>query len=132
MGHLVFVSHSGEDKEWAKSLVKELEAKGIHPWLDEYELHPGASWEDQIRSALAESDTLVAILGEGQPSPNVLVETGMALSAGKRIVPLAIGEHTDFSAFGELSNISAIQTSKVENAAEEILKAIDTTANSRP
>lgn len=69
----IFISHARRDKEWAKGLVKELEAKGIHPWLDEYELRPGESWEDQIRMAVADSDTLVAILGEGQPSPNVLV-----------------------------------------------------------
>lgn len=121
---MIFISYAHRDKEWAKKLGKKLMSLGLDLWLDEYKLHPGEAWEAQIKEALAKSDTLVAIFGEGQPSPNVLVETGMALSQGKQVIPIAIGKHTDSSVFADFRNIQAIQTNEIETAAERIVDAI--------
>ena len=119
----IFISHARSDKEWAKNLVDQLKSQGLQAWLDEYELHPGEPWEEQIKNALIESDAFVAILSEGAPRSNVLVELGMALGQGKRVIPVIIDKHSDTSVIDDLSCIQAIRTEQVEQAAKEIIEA---------
>jgi hypothetical protein len=54
----VFLCHNGKDKPLVKAIGKQLEERGILPWLDESELRPGLPWPTalarqikQIRSA---------------------------------------------------------------------------------
>lgn len=119
----VFISHARADKEWAKNLVDQLKVRGLQAWLAEDELHPGSPWEEQVKTALIESDALVAILNEGTPRPNVLFELGMALGQGKRVIPVIINERSDSSVITNLSHVHAIRSGQVEKVAQEIVEA---------
>ena len=116
----VFVSHRHRDSAWAKSLVKQLQARGFEVWLDESELRPGDDWAEQIRQAVRESDTVVSVIGGHQPSPNVLVEMGMALAQGKRVLPIVIDAETDISTLSDFARLQSIRTNDAEQAAEAI------------
>jgi nucleoside 2-deoxyribosyltransferase len=116
----VFVSHRHRDSAWAKSLVKQLQARGFEVWLDESELRPGDDWAEQIRQAVRESDTVVSVIGGHQPSPNVLVEMGMALAQGKRVLPIVIDAETDISTLSDFTRLRSIRTNDAEQAAEAI------------
>jgi len=116
----VFVSHRHRDSVWAKSLVKQLQARGFEVWLDESELRPGDDLAEQIRQAIRESDTVVSVIGSQQPSPNVLVEMGMALAQGKRVLPIVIDSATDISTLADFARLHSIRTNDAEQAAEAI------------
>jgi nucleoside 2-deoxyribosyltransferase len=118
---MIFISHAHRDREWARNLADHLSDKGLQIWLDEYELQPGERWEEQIKNALIQSDTIVVILNEGKPAPNVLFEMGVALSQGKRILPVVLSEHADTSVLEEFSDIQAIQTKEVGLVAQELV-----------
>ena len=116
----VFVSHRHRDSAWAKSLVKQLQARGFEVWLDESELRPGDDLAEQIRQAVRESDTVVSVIGGYQPSPNVLVEMGMALAQGKRVLPIVIDSATDISTLADFARLHSIRTNDAKQAAEAI------------
>ena len=116
----VFVSHRHRDSAWAKSLMKQLQARGFEVWLDESELRPGDDWAEQIRQAVRESDTVVSVIGGHQPSPNVLVEMGMALAQGKRVLSIVIDSETDISTLADFARLHSIRTNDAEQAAEAI------------
>jgi nucleoside 2-deoxyribosyltransferase len=116
----VFVSHRHRDSAWAKSLVKQLQARGFEVWLDESKLCPGDDWAEQIRQAVRDSDTVVSVIGGHQPSPNVLVEMGMALAQGKRVLPIVIDAETDISMLSKFARLQSIRTNDAEQAAEAV------------
>jgi len=100
--------------------VKQLQARGFEVWLDESELRPGDDLAEQIRQAIRESDTVVSVIGGQQPSPNVLVEMGMALAQGKRVLPIVIDSATDISTLADFARLHSIRTNDAEQAAEAI------------
>ena len=124
MNRKVFISHAHKDDEAAKELVEKLKVRGVETWFDENELKPGESWEQQIKEALIESKTVVLVLGEGDPSPNVLVEAGMAYGQGKRVLPVLVGGNANLSMFANLQQVTATGPNGIDNAAEQIAQVI--------
>lgn len=121
----VFISHSHKDKEAAKQLAEKLKEKGVQPWFDEDNLKPGEAWEEQIKAAVVDSGTVVVFLGEGAPSPNVLVEAGMAMGKGKRVLPVVVGENPDIGVFANLQRVNAYGENGIDAAADEIARFVD-------
>lgn len=128
----IFISYASQDSEWAKELGKSLAAQGSDPWLNECKTQPNESWEEEIRQALVQSDAFVAVLGAQQPSPNVLFDTGMALSLGKCIIPVVLGDNTDVSVFNDITTASAIHTIEADSAAAHILSNDPETSGQNP
>jgi hypothetical protein len=89
-------------------------------WLAELELHPGDNFVEKIRQAVLDSDTVVSVIGGHQPSPNVLVEMGMALAQGKRVLPIVLDADTDISTLADFAQLQSIRTHDAEQAAEAI------------
>lgn len=116
----VFISHAHKDKDVAKSLAEKLEEMNVHPWVDEKELRPGSSWEEQIKEAVIESNVVVVVLGEGEPSPNVLVEAGMALGQGKRVLPVVLGGESEPNVFSNLQQVYVYGDNTIDSAASQI------------
>lgn len=59
----VFLCHSSADKPAVRELYKKLRVEPwIQPWLDEEELHPGQTWEDEIEKAVESSDVVLVCL----------------------------------------------------------------------
>lgn len=125
MSNKVFISHAHKDNEAAKELAKKISNKGVEAWFDENELKPGESWEQQIKDALIESNMVVLVLGEGEPSPNVLVEAGMAFGEGKRILPVVLGEDAKVNVFSNLQKVYAFGEEGIEAAADQIVNFVN-------
>ena len=60
------------------------------------------------------------MLGEGDPSPSVLVEAGMAMGQGKRIVPVIVAENANLSLFPNLQRLRAVNEKEINAAADQI------------
>lgn len=122
----LFVSYSKKDRNWAKTLARLLEERGFSPWLDEHDIQPGTNWEDEVKKAVAESDAVIAVLGEGKLSPKVLVEVGMALGQQKPVMPVVVGKYTDPGYLSSISKHEAIKTNNADVAARQIVRAVTT------
>ncbi len=53
----VFLSHTGPDKPAVEELARRLVRAGIEPWLDTWNLIPGAPWMPALEDALARCDS---------------------------------------------------------------------------
>lgn len=118
----IFISHAHKDKEAAKELSDKLKERGIQSWFDEDSLKPGEAWVDQIKAAVVESEAVVVFLGDGSPSPNVLVEAGMALGQGKRVLSVVSGENAEAGVFANLQRVRVFGENDIDSAADEIAR----------
>lgn len=86
----VFISHSAEDVDWARSFAQALKERGVKVWFDEFDVRPGESVRDAIEAGLRSSDVLVALLDAQSPAkPNLFFELGAAIGMGKKVVAIA-------------------------------------------
>lgn len=58
----IFISHSSQDKEFARQLAEDLRRFGFDVWYDEWEIAVGDSIVEKVFSGLAASDTLIIVL----------------------------------------------------------------------
>ncbi len=121
----VFISYAHKDIEAAKELADKLKERGVQPWLDEDNIKPGVSWAEQIKAAVVDSGTVVVILGEGEPSPNVLVEAGMAMGQGKPVLPVVVGENPYTGIFSNLQQVYVYGHNGLDAAADQIARFVD-------
>jgi len=85
----VFISHSAQDADWARSFAQALKERGVTVWFDEFDVRPGESVRDALEAGLRDSDVLVALLDAESPSkPNLFFELGAAIGMGKRVVAI--------------------------------------------
>jgi WD40 repeat protein/energy-coupling factor transporter ATP-binding protein EcfA2 len=59
----VFLSHNSSEKQVVEQLAEQLRLRGFRPWFDTWQLVPGASWQDGLRSGLAASRSCAVLLG---------------------------------------------------------------------
>jgi WD40 repeat protein len=59
----VFLSHAGRDKHIVVRLAERLQREGLEPWLDEWCLVPGTSWEQGLADGLAASASCAVFVG---------------------------------------------------------------------
>ncbi len=86
---LVFISHSAQDADWARSFAQALKERGVSVWFDEFDVGPGESWREALEAGLRNSEVLVALLDrESSSRPNLFFELGAAIGMGKRVVPI--------------------------------------------
>ena len=57
----VFISHSWEDKETAKSLETDLADAGLSVWIDHAQLRAGDLLADKVQEGLSEAKNLVLL-----------------------------------------------------------------------
>jgi len=57
----LFISYSSEDREWAKRLKADLEARNVPCFLDQDGLRKGDKWEPQLLAALQQSRHFVVL-----------------------------------------------------------------------
>jgi predicted nucleotide-binding protein len=85
----VFISHSAQDTDWARSFAQALKERGVTVWFDEFDVRPGESVREALEAGLRSSDVLVALLdAESSSRPNVFFELGAAIGMGKRVVAI--------------------------------------------
>ena len=62
-GFDVFLSHDSADGRDVGELADVLRARGLRPWLDRWELVPGADWQDGLADGLRRSASCAVFLG---------------------------------------------------------------------
>ena len=85
----VFISHSTNDTDWARSFAQALKKLGVAVWFDESDSRVGESGRDALELGLRSSDVLVTLLDADSSSrPNLYFELGAAIGMGKQVVPI--------------------------------------------
>jgi hypothetical protein len=59
----VFLSYNWEDKPAVRRLAQQLRERGLRPWLDERELHPGLPWQPALEDVIAGIPAAALIVG---------------------------------------------------------------------
>ncbi|AFY70586.1 Sulphatase-modifying factor protein [Thalassoporum mexicanum PCC 7367] len=65
----VFLCHNSADKPEVIEIAELLKAQGLKPWLDEWELRPGFSWQDILEEQINEIDAAAVFIGENGLGP---------------------------------------------------------------
>ena len=76
----VFLSHRRQDAELAADIARVLQSYDLEVFTDA-DAAQGQRLEDALWEAMAESQALVAVVPDGEPSPWMLVELGAAQAA---------------------------------------------------
>ncbi len=92
----VFLSHATADKPAVEALARRLrDEEGLHVFFDDWELVPGAPWQEALEKALADSRTCAIFLGPEGLGPWHSAEMRVALGQRvaeepKRVIPVLL------------------------------------------
>ena len=96
MAYKVFLSHSARDKNLVMALARLLEKFGIELFVADWVLSPGKRLDQKVLGAIRGSDCMVVLLTpNGLRSNWVQQEIGIALQAGKLVIPIVERETDD-------------------------------------
>lgn len=65
----VFLCHNSADKPAVKRLGEGLKARGLLPWLDEWELPPGQAWQELLERQIQRISSAAVCIGPAGISP---------------------------------------------------------------
>lgn len=65
----VFLCHNSEDKAAVKKVGELLKERGLLPWLDEWELRPGLSWQRLLEKQIQQVKAAAVFVGEDGIGP---------------------------------------------------------------
>jgi GTPase SAR1 family protein len=65
----VFLCHNNEDKAAVKEIGGTLKERGLLPWLDEWELRPGLSWQRLLEKQIQQVKAAAVFVGENGIGP---------------------------------------------------------------
>ncbi|MCC6235453.1 MAG: toll/interleukin-1 receptor domain-containing protein [Verrucomicrobiales bacterium] len=65
----VFLCHNSADKPAVRQLGQQLKARGLLPWLDEWELPPGQPWQRHLESVLEKVRSAAVCFGGSGEGP---------------------------------------------------------------
>lgn len=127
----VFISYSRKDLDIVKQIYESLIKSGIRCWLDVEGMYSGVSFKKVIVDAIKHSKVLLFMSSENSnKSSNVVSEISLAMSHGKRIIPVRL----DMTAYSESIEYDIINhdyvvydKSRIEESNSEMLKKIAST-----
>ncbi len=65
----VFLCHNTQDKAAVKVIAEELKSRGILPWLDEWNLRPGQSWQKALEEQIERIKSAAVFVGPNGIGP---------------------------------------------------------------
>ncbi|NET36839.1 MAG: TIR domain-containing protein [Cyanothece sp. SIO1E1] len=65
----VFLCHNSEDKPEVKQIANQLKQRKIRPWLDEWELRPGFSWQPILEEQIEQIHSAAVFVGKNGLGP---------------------------------------------------------------
>lgn len=131
--HDVFVSYAHKDRSWATAFTAALRRKSVGGIFDGVDLGTGASFSDELESALRESRVLIPILSaESDTSPWVLFEIGAAVAGHKQIIPVMADRQTQETVPAFLERYCFVAEPDPELAARRVARAIIATEDRIP
>ncbi len=111
----VFLSHSSQDKSFARRLAGDLKRHGATAWLDEAALEPGGRWKPQLKKAISGHDFVVVVLTPASvDSTWVQFEIDEALAQGTqagrvKLIPLLLKDCTVPPALREIQAVHFVK-----------------------
>ena len=88
MAQHVFVSYKHEEKEFADTLIRQLQMAGFAVWVDTEQLRAGENWREAINFAIHYSFVLILVITpEARESQYVTYEWAFAQGAGVKVIP---------------------------------------------
>ena len=107
---MLFLSHSGQDTEEAKSLASLLRQAGVEVWLDVERLQPGNRWMEELETALRVANSFAVYVGKSgvqrwvdrevrialernTENPNFRVFPILGPGANSNALPLFLNQH---------------------------------------
>lgn len=70
----VFLSHNSRDKSAVRELAHALVVRGLRVWLDEWELLPGRSWQNELSRVLGKIRSIAVLIGTDGIGPWQILE----------------------------------------------------------
>ena len=105
----VFVSYSRKDRDAVAAMATALRTAGEDVWVDLDDIVPSAIWMDEIKSAIANADSVVFALSPDSVASEVCgIELKDAVDLSKRIVPVVIRETPDAKVPAALGHLESL------------------------
>ncbi len=92
----VFLSHNSADKPAVEELAFRLRKEGVEPWLDKWNLIPGAPWQPAIEDALEDCATCAVFVGPSGLGPwqneemRAAIDRRVSRKDGFRVIPVLL------------------------------------------
>jgi hypothetical protein len=90
----VFLCHNSKDKPQVMAIGERLKERGILPWLDAWEIRPGARWQQELRRVIRSVKTVAVFIGPSGAGPWQELEVESLLGdfarRGKPIIPVIL------------------------------------------
>ena len=90
----VFLSHNSADKPVVEELAKKLQARGLNPWLDKWELVPGRPWQEGLEDIISNAHAAAVMVGGDGLGPWEIPEMRVCLSEcvrrGLPVIPVLL------------------------------------------
>ena len=95
----VFLCHHGIDKSDVKKVGEKLKEQGILPWLDEWELRPGISWQRLLEERIEQIKSAAVFVGKKGIGPWQQLELEAFLrefvNRGSPVIPVLLSDAPD-------------------------------------
>ena len=95
----VFLCHNSKDKPEVKRIAEQLKAKGIVPWLDEWELQPGLPWQRALEKQIEHIKSAAMFVGSNGRGPWQDLELEAFIrqfvSRGCPVIPVMLADAPD-------------------------------------
>lgn len=65
----VFLCHNSQDKDEVIKIANILQKRGLNPWLDVWDLHPGLPWQEQLEKQIEQSKSAAVFIGSSGFGP---------------------------------------------------------------
>ena len=113
-----FISYARHDSTFVTQVAAGVRSRGVPIWIDQWNIEPGANWNDSIDAALSACGKMLIVLSpEAVTSDEVLSELRAAQNGRKRIIPLLhrpceiprrllLTHYLDWSRSTEVSDVS--------------------------
>lgn len=117
----VYLSHRRQDAELAADIAQVLRSYNLEVFTDA-ETSLGEPLEDALWEAMAESQALVAVIPEGEPSPTMLLELGAARAWNKPTYGIVF-DLASTRLHTALRGLAVYPRSRIEEIAQEIKRS---------
>jgi WD40 repeat protein len=124
----IFFSYSRQDQAFADDLQQALEATGKRCWIDRQKIQYGAMWEEEIKSAIERSASILFISSPDSAASDVCErEVGYARELRKKIVPLLHRPVVPLPHWvARINAVPANREASLAETAAAVLRAVDT------
>jgi len=128
-----FCSYARVDRERVFAISELIKTSGLPLWIDTEAIEPAVDWMAEVERAIDGADAFVLFLSPAYLNSSIcLAESQRAREDGKRVIPVLIGEVSNFDALPwiqDLNWIIATDTGDDQRIVDEIVRAARTDSN---